>query len=459
MPVIPASSTRSSGVDIETTTDAGGHYDVGWMTAGEWMAYTVLVERPGSYRVTARVAANGPGGTFHIEFNGVDRTGPLTIPDTGGWQNWTDLAVTVTLVSGVQTMKFVADSNGAVFGNVNRFTLTVDAGSGPIPHGGKAWRIPGTIEAENFDDDGEGVAYRDSDADNNGGQYRPGGVDIEATADIAGGYNVGWMTAGEWLRYTVSVEQSGTYRLTARVAADGSGGTFHVEFDGIDHTGPLAIPDTGGWQNWVDVVATVTLAAGIQSMKVVADSNDSVFGNLNYIVLANTAAPTPFGGTPWPLPGLVEAENFDAGDEGFAYHDVTAVNEGGQHRATGVDVETTTDTGGGVFGVPRGGYDVGWMTAGEWLKYTVSVVNTGTYVLTVRVAAAGPGGTFHIEFDGIDRTGPLTIPDSGGWQAWNFIAVEVNLLGGVQVMRLVADANGATGIFGNVNWVLVQFEI
>jgi carbohydrate binding protein with CBM6 domain len=450
---------RNTGVDVEVTSDAGGGHNVGWITAGEWLKYTVSVERAGSYRVAARVAANGPGGTFHIEFNGLNETGPLTIPDSLGWQKWTDVAVNVTLDAGVQTMQFVADRNGAVFGNVNYIRVTDAGTSGPSPHGGAAWPIPGTVEAENFDEGGEGVAYHDSDPDNNGGQYRSTGVDVEVTGDATGVYNVGWMTAGESLTYTVSVQQSGTYKLTARVAARGAGGTFHIEFDGIDRTGPLTIPDTGDWQKWVDVTTMVTLGAGVQSMRFVEDANRSVFGNLNYVMVENPTGSTPYGGTPWALPGFVEAENFDEGLEGVAYHDVTPENDGGQYRQTGVDIEATTDTGGGQFGAPVGGRNVGWMTAGEWLEYTVSVFGTGTYVLTVRVASIAPGGTFHIEFDGLDRTGPLTIPDTGGWQTWTNIAVEVHLPGGVQVMRLVQDSNGATGVFGNVNWIEVQFEI
>ena len=113
------------------------------------------------------------------------------------------------------------------------------------------------------------------------------GVDIEATGDVGGGHNVGWMTAGEWLNYTVSVPQSGTYSLTARVASNGAGGNFHIEFDGVNKTGSMNIPDTGGWQNWVDLTATVTLTAGTQSMRFVADQNgpNGIFGNLNYLVI------------------------------------------------------------------------------------------------------------------------------------------------------------------------------
>jgi len=365
----------------------------------------------------------------------------------------------VLITGGAEYYPFGAGDRPPVYGLLSSAELYTPDSAASTPYGGVPWPISGTIEAENFDEGGDGVAYQDSDPDNNGGQYRSTGVDIEVTGDDTGGYNVGWMTAGESLTYTVSVQQSGTYKLSARVAARGAGGTFHIEFDGIDRTGPLTIPDTGGWQEWVDVTTMVTLAAGVQSMRFVEDANRSVFGNLNYVMVENATGSAPFGGSPWALPGFVEAEHFDEGLEGEAYHDVTPENDGGQYRPTGVDIETTTDTGGGQFGAPVGGRNVGWMTAGEWLKYTVSVFGTGTYVLTVRVASIAPGGTFHIEFDGVDRTGPLTIPDTGGWQAWTNIAVEVHLPGGVQVMRLMQDSNGETGVFGNVNWIEVQFEI
>jgi predicted RNA-binding protein associated with RNAse of E/G family len=47
------------------------------------------------------------------------------------------------------------------------------------------------------------------------------------------------------------------------------------------------------------------------------------------------------------------------------------------------------------------------MAPGEWLRYSVTA-QAGSYDLGFRVAAAGAGGTFHLEVDGIDKTGPLT---------------------------------------------------
>ena len=69
-------------------------------------------------------------------------------------------------------------------------------------HGAPA-AVPGTIQAEDFDNGGEGVGYHDTDATNNGGAYRQTGVDIESSS--AGGYDVGWIASGEWMNYTVNV--------------------------------------------------------------------------------------------------------------------------------------------------------------------------------------------------------------------------------------------------------------
>jgi hypothetical protein len=65
-----------------------------------------------------------------------------------------------------------------------------------------------------------------------------------------------------------------------------------VEVGGVNVTGPLAIPNTLGWQNWTNVTATVTLGAGVQQMRVVADGlgSSGIFGNLNYVGFSSAPA-------------------------------------------------------------------------------------------------------------------------------------------------------------------------
>ena len=107
------------------------------------------------------------------------------------------------------------------------------------------------IQAEDFDNGVEGIAWHDLDARNLGGKYRTNvGVDIESTTDAGGGYNLGYVKAGEWLQYTVNVAAAGAYAIDFRVASGGNNGKFHLELDGVDVTGPMIIPNTGGWQTW-----------------------------------------------------------------------------------------------------------------------------------------------------------------------------------------------------------------
>jgi len=222
--------------------------------------------------------------------------------------------------------------------------------------------VPGTIEAEDFDEGANGVAYRDNGTGNSGGQYRATDVDIELTSDSSGGYDVGWAFAGEWLKYTVDVAAAGTYDISFRVASGGPGGTFHLEVNGANKTGAVSVPNTGGWQTWKTVTKTgVALAAGPQVWRLVMDTNGSTtaVGNFNYLraTAAAASSTTPYGGTPAALPGTVQAENFDDGSAGQAYVDSTTVNSGGQYRNTAVDIESASDSG--------GGYDLGWVSAGE----------------------------------------------------------------------------------------------
>src|SRR6185295_8343084 len=89
----------------------------------------------------------------------------------------------------------------------------------------------------------------------------------------------------------------------------------------------------------------------------------------------------PFTGVPFNVPGLIQAEDFDGGGEGVAFHDTDASNNGGQYRNTAVDIEGAGDTG--------GGYDVGWTSAGEYLSYTINALADGAYTLQSRIASSG----------------------------------------------------------------------
>ncbi len=155
---------------------------------------------------------------------------------------------------------------------------------------------------------------------------------------------------------------------------------------------------------------------------------------------------TAYWGVAFNDGGLIQAEDFDHGGEGIGYHDLDNANSGTKYRTTGVDIEAATDTG--------GGFDLGYTKAGEWLDYVINVGRTSTYQLDLRVAnAQTTGGKFHIEIDGVNVTGSMQMPNTGGAQKWLTISKSgIAIAAGQHVMRLVMETNGNSGTVGNFNW-------
>jgi hypothetical protein len=160
-----------------------------------------------------------------------------------------------------------------------------------IYSGGKPVDLPGQIEAENYNAGGPGVAYSDTSPTNTQGQYRPTeGVDIEGCSE--GGYNVGDINPGEWLKYDVNVTQPGAYRLDIRLACPASRPALHVEVDGVNISGSVMTPNTGGYQTWQTVTVTTSpLTVGAHTVRVVMDGNGF---NFNYLKFS--LAPSPLIG-------------------------------------------------------------------------------------------------------------------------------------------------------------------
>lgn len=298
--------------------------------------------------------------------------------------------------------------------------------------------IPATIEAENFDRGGEGVGYHDITSGNQGGQYRTAeSVDLFASDDPAGGgYVIKNFTNGEWLAYTVQVPASGSYNIELRASTNASfpNTAYHVEVDGVDKTGPIVLPttNTSGWSNyqWVGK-KTIQLAAGTRVLKIVADQQ---YFNLNSIRVAAAPASAPYSGTPTTIPATMEAENFDQGGEGIAYHDNVAGNAGGQYRTSeGVDIIASTDGAGGS-------YVVNNFETGEWLAYTINATTAGSYDIELRAASAVTGSAFHVEVDGQDVTGRISVPNTGSWNSFQWIGKKgVTLAAGKHVLKVVSD--------------------
>jgi hypothetical protein len=296
----------------------------------------------------------------------------------------------------------------------------------PSPYSGTPIPVPATFEAENFDRGGEGVAYHDNVKGNAGGQYRTSeDVDIIFSFDSAGGgYVVNNFETGEWLAYTINVATSAQYDIELRASNSNWSPPprFHIEIDGINVTGSVTVPNTGGWSNfqWVGKQG-VPLTAGRHVLKIVADQQ---YFDLNSIRIIATP------------PIFFEAENFDRGGEGVAYHDNVKGNAGGQYRPNeDVDIIASSDPEGG-------GYVVNNFETGEWLAYTINVATSAQYDIELRASNGNwsPPPRFHIEIDGINVTGSVTVPNTGGWSNFQWVGKQgVPLTAGRHVLKIVAD--------------------
>ncbi len=134
-----------------------------------------------------------------------------------------------------------------------------------------------------------------------------------------------------------------------------------------------------------------------------------------------------YQGTPGTLPGTVEAETFDPA----GYSDSSTGNEGGAFRTdVDVDIKAAGD-----------GYALGWMTAGEWLEYTVNVPTAGDYTLTVQAGAVDAGRT--LEFSSCGTVlATVTAPQVAAWgELATSNAVAMHLEAGLQVIRVTVGAN------------------
>jgi len=298
----------------------------------------------------------------------------------------------------------------------------------------------GFLFAPNYDNGGEGVAYHDTDAANQGALRgstvrTSEGVDLEGTLDFpSGGDHVAWTAPGEWLNYTVDVKNSGVFAITAEVAAPAAGASFRLVAGGVT-VGTFNVPATGGWQTFQSVtVRNVRLNAGVQILQVVEDTGGFNLRSFSF------ATSTAFGGQPALVPGTLQAYNYDDGGEGIAYHDADAPDQGASQGCTfrtseRVDVEGNATS-------PAAPNNVGWTVAGEWLNYTVNVLKGGTYSVVAQVAAPTAGGAFRL-FSGNATLASFAVPSTGSWTNYQTVTVnDVTLNAGIQTLQVAIDTAG-----------------
>lgn len=158
-----------------------------------------------------------------------------------------------------------------------------------------AFQIPGTIQAGNYDvfegGIGQNISYNDSSLNNQGG-YRAAEY-VDAALDTQEGPTVGWITSGEWMEYTIDVQNSGLYNVVLRYASGNAsgGGPFHFQIDGAAISPDVILPTTGDWGIWVNkTVNNVALTKGKHILRLVVSNGEFNLGTMNFTF----ASPLPY---------------------------------------------------------------------------------------------------------------------------------------------------------------------
>jgi hypothetical protein len=291
-------------------------------------------------------------------------------------------------------------------------------------------------------------AYSTIQAESYGAQS---GVQTEATTDTGGGQNIGWLANGDWAMYP-NIDFGATPATTFRArvasgAAGGISGQVQVRLDSPSApvVAQFTVSNTGGWQSWQTVAAATSAITGVHNVYLTFSSGQSGdFVNVNWFTFGTSPPPTTTPPTTTP-PTTTPPTTAPPGGPS-AYSTIQAESYAQQ---SGVQVETTTDTG--------GGQNIGWLANGDWALYpNVNFGSTPAMTFRARVASGAPGGVSGLVQVRLGSpTAPVTaqfaVANTGGWQSWQTVAGNASGITGVHHVYLTFTS-GQPADFVNVNW-------
>ncbi len=404
--------------------------------------------------VTFTVSASGTGLTYQWQFNNVNINGATgtsyTIPNVttanaGAYKvivtntagNVTSNAATLTvtpftnpptvsLVSPLPTLKWNAD-------DVVHFEATAsDTEDGVLPASAFSWSI------DLFHEDVPGA-----------GHSHPGASPQGVKAGDFTASNQGEKTPNVWYRFTVKVTDSNG--LTASTFVD-----IKPNLVDVMVTSSPALLNLEFNQKAVVAPSTKQVVANAALQTLNAPTPQYV-GNIRYdfdhwnqggmanqtfkapatgtitytaFYTATTLPNAPYQGTVAQIPGIIEAENYDVGPSAFL--DKNGGGDTAYRAGDGVGTEACNE----------GGFNLAYVAKDEWLKYTAKVNTTGNYTINLRVSSPYNTRKLHLEVDGVNATGTVNIPNTGGFQAWQTVAIpNIALTQGVHVITLYFEEN------------------
>jgi len=179
-----------------------------------------------------------------------------------------DIKYTPTALGEYEIMAKIINTDETTYSKTSKFTVV------PPRKAHKTMELPGTVQAEDFDECTDGITYHDKDSQNEGTtSYRTDsqGVDIVTGGS---GYAIGYTSAGEWLEYTVNVKTAGRYGYVATVSSGNENTGFRIGLmkDGVETSlATVNVPKTGSdWSIYQEVSGTLAkkLDAGQNTIRI-----------------------------------------------------------------------------------------------------------------------------------------------------------------------------------------------
>lgn len=465
-----------------------------YMSIYEWMLQYSRGGTPPPPSNQPPVANAGPDQIINLPANSINLSGSGSDPDGSiisySWSkisgpslfNISNAASQSTIINGLQAGSYifrltVTDNKGAT--GYDDVTIQVNAAitTNTIK------TIPGKTEAEVYD--------------------AMSGVLTENTTDAGGGINVGWIDDGDWMDYNVTVNNSGSYTVSFRVASLNGNGQLQLK-KGATILATVNVPKTGNWQSWQTITTTVPLQAGNQTLRIYSLKGG---WNLNWIDYTLTQNQPPvanagtnitislpansinLSGTGTDADGTVTNYNWTkvSGPAQFTFSNpnisnpsvtnlaagtyifrLTVTDNAGATGTDDITVQVNSNTSAPGKNIPGkmeaedydamsgiqtenttdagGGVNVGWIDDGDWMDYNVTVNNPGDYIVSFRVASFYGGSQLQLKKNSTVLT-TLDIPKTGDWQSWQTISATVNLQAGTQTLRIYSAKGG-----WNINW-------
>ncbi|MDR3245956.1 MAG: carbohydrate-binding protein [Prevotellaceae bacterium] len=118
-----------------------------------------------------------------------------------------------------------------------------------------------------------------------------------------------------------------------------------------------------------------------------------------------------------PDVSLVNPSDFDLGGEGVGFHDSNTSHDPGSGGAN--YRPSRGDTQSAAMDTEGDGGNIGYTNAGEWLAYTVDVMNEGDYEIDWYISVNGDNASCRIEVDGVSSD-VYKLENNNNWSDWRY---------------------------------------